>query len=44
MATVDDALANALAGPLTPVEWDEEAEPLSRPKLETDGEESVITH
>src|SRR3954468_1332695 len=36
MATVDQALAHALAGPLTPVEWNEDEEPLASPKLDSD--------
>ncbi|MGE5564732.1 MAG: endopeptidase La [Parcubacteria group bacterium] len=43
--TADEVLAHALAGPLTPVEWNEEEEPLPAPKVEEtiDGD-AVITH
>jgi ATP-dependent Lon protease len=42
MTTVDDALKVALSGPLTPVEWNEEEEPLPVRPVE-DGD-AVITH
>jgi len=44
MATVDDALAHALSGPLTPVEWNEDDEPLKTPKLDDGADEAVMTH
>ncbi len=44
MVTVDDALAHALAGPLTPVEWNEEAEPLASPIPDIDESGVVVTH
>jgi ATP-dependent Lon protease len=44
MVTVDDALAHALAGPLTPVEWNEEAEPLAPPVPDLDESGVVVTH
>ncbi len=44
MSTVDEALAHALAGPLTPIEWNEDAEPLASPALDADGDEAVMTH
>jgi ATP-dependent Lon protease len=42
--TVDELLANALAGPLTPVAWEEESEP--PPVIPAKGEErsGVLTH
>ena len=43
MSTVDEALKHALSGPLTPVEWNEEEEPLPVRPAETDGD-TVITH
>jgi ATP-dependent Lon protease len=43
MSTVDEALKHALAGALTPVEWNEEEEPLPvRPA--TEDTDAVITH
>jgi ATP-dependent Lon protease len=44
MTMVDDALRHALAGPLTPVEWREEDEPLLPIKAEDPDSDSVITH
>ena len=45
VATADEALAHALAGPLTPVEWNEDEEPLPGPKAdETIDGDAVITH
>jgi ATP-dependent Lon protease len=44
MTTVDDALAHALAGPLTPVEWNEEAEPLAAAAPDSDDSGAVVTH
>jgi ATP-dependent Lon protease len=44
MTTVDDALKHALVGPLTPVEWDEEVEPIPTPRGEVDDTGAVITH
>ena len=44
MSTVDDALLHALAGTLTPIEWNEDQEPLAAPKLDNDGDETVMTH
>jgi ATP-dependent Lon protease len=45
VATADEALAHALAGPLTPVEWNEDEEPLPAPKAdETIDGDAVITH
>ncbi len=44
VATVDEVLAQALAGPLTPIEWSESDEPPApAPTGETDSE-AVITH
>ncbi|HEX4617244.1 MAG TPA: S16 family serine protease, partial [Stellaceae bacterium] len=42
--TVDEVLAQALAGPLTPIEWEEESEP--PPVIPASGEErsGVLTH
>jgi ATP-dependent Lon protease len=44
MTTVDDALAHALTGPLTPVEWNEDAEPLAAPVADSDDTGAVVTH
>jgi len=44
MTTVDDALKHALAGPLTPVEWNEDDEPLTSRKADGDDGEAVVTH
>ena len=44
MSTVDDALLHALAGTLPPIEWNEDQEPLAAPKLDNDGDETVMTH
>ncbi|MCI3178800.1 endopeptidase La [Caulobacter sp. CCUG 60055] len=45
MAMVDDAVAHALAGPLTPVEWTEDADAPPAPSSTADGEvDTVITH
>jgi ATP-dependent Lon protease len=44
MRTVDEVLAAALAGPLTPIEWDEE--PVGPPVIPATGEErtGLVTH
>jgi ATP-dependent Lon protease len=43
VSNVDEVLKHALTGPLTPVEWDPEAEPLPRPSTtETPG--GAIAH
>jgi ATP-dependent Lon protease len=44
VATVDEVLARALAGPLTPIEWREEDEPAAKPATPSDDVEAVITH
>jgi ATP-dependent Lon protease len=44
MVTVDDALAHALTGTLTPVEWNEDAEPLAAPAVDLDESGAVVTH
>jgi ATP-dependent Lon protease len=44
MVTVDDALAHALTGTLTPVEWNEDAEPLAAPVVDLDESGAVVTH
>ena len=44
VATVDEVLARALAGPLTPIEWSEEDQPLAKPAAVADDGEAVITH
>jgi ATP-dependent Lon protease len=44
VATVDEVLARALAGPLTPIEWREEDEPLAAATPPVDDAEAVITH
>jgi ATP-dependent Lon protease len=43
VSTVDQVLANALAGPLSPIEWREEDEPAPPPVEDLDGE-AVLTH
>ena len=45
VSTVDEVLAHALAGPLTPIEWREEDDvaPVTPPADDIDGE-TVITH
>jgi ATP-dependent Lon protease len=44
VSTVDEVLARALTKPLTPIEWNEDEEPL-RASPPVDGEaETVITH
>jgi ATP-dependent Lon protease len=44
VSTVDEVLARALAGPLTPIEWREEDEPAVKPATPSDDVEAVITH
>jgi ATP-dependent Lon protease len=44
VGTVDEVLARALAGPLAPVEWHEEEEPLAPATPAVDDAEAVITH
>jgi ATP-dependent Lon protease len=44
VATVDEVLARALAGPLTPIEWNEEEAPLAAATPPADDAEAVITH
>ena len=44
VSTVDEVLARALAGPLTPIEWNEEDEPLAKPASPVDDAEAIITH
>jgi ATP-dependent Lon protease len=44
VSTVDEVLARALSGPLTPIEWREEDEPLPATPTPTDDAEAVITH
>ena len=43
VSNVDEVLKHALTKPLTPVEWDPEAEPLPRPVAE-DGAGGVVAH
>jgi len=43
VSTVDEVLKHALTGPLTPVEWDPEAEPLPRP-VAGDGPGGAVAH
>jgi ATP-dependent Lon protease len=43
VSTADEALAHALAGPLTPVEWNEDAEPMPA-AAKVDDVDTVITH
>ncbi|HEX6867036.1 MAG TPA: S16 family serine protease, partial [Caulobacteraceae bacterium] len=44
VSTADEVLAHALAGPLTPVEWNEEEEPMPAAKPEDGAAGEVITH
>ena len=44
VATVDEVLARALAGPLTPIEWTEADEPLAPAAASDPDGEAVITH
>jgi ATP-dependent Lon protease len=45
VATVDEVLRNALTGPLVPIQWEADQEPVSVAKKEpADGEVGVITH
>jgi ATP-dependent Lon protease len=44
VSTVDEVLARALVGPLTPIEWSEEDEPVAKPVPPMDDIEAVITH
>ncbi|HEX6866075.1 MAG TPA: S16 family serine protease, partial [Caulobacteraceae bacterium] len=45
VATADEVLAHALAGPLTPVEWNEDEEPMpARGKPDEGDADAVITH
>jgi ATP-dependent Lon protease len=44
VSTVDEVLARALSGPLTPVEWHEDEEPLAPATPAADDAEAVITH
>jgi len=44
ISTADEALKWALVGTLTPVEWDEAAEPLPAPVPSTDGPTATVSH
>jgi len=44
ISTADEALKWALIGALTPVEWDEAAEPLPTPPAPTDGATATVAH
>jgi ATP-dependent Lon protease len=44
MTTVDDAIAHALTGTLTPIEWHEEDEPILPVKPDEGDLDTVITH
>jgi ATP-dependent Lon protease len=44
VATVDEVLAHALAGPLTPIEWDETDGVVAKPAPDDRDLEPVITH
>ncbi len=46
VSSADEVLANALAGPLTPIEWEPEQEGAkAAPKVETpEGDLGVVTH
>ena len=44
VATVDEVLAHALAGPLTPIEWDEADAVVAKPAPDERDSEPVITH
>jgi len=44
VSTADEALAHALAGPLTPVEWNEDEEPMPSTAKDVADADAVITH
>jgi len=45
IATVDEAIARALTGPLTAIEWSEDDQPVVAPaKVDEAGDDAVITH
>jgi ATP-dependent Lon protease len=45
VSTVDEVLKHALTGPLTPVEWSESDEPLTKPGKADDVDgDAVLTH
>ncbi|NBB14950.1 endopeptidase La [Caulobacter sp. SLTY] len=45
IATVDEAIARALTGPLTAIEWSEDEQPVVAPaKVDEAGDDAVITH
>jgi ATP-dependent Lon protease len=44
VSTADEALAHALTGPLTPIEWREEDEPVTPAKADDGDADAVITH
>ena len=44
ISTADEALKWALVGTLTPVEWDEAAEPLPTPAPSVDGTTPTVSH
>jgi ATP-dependent Lon protease len=44
ISTADEALKWALVGTLTPVEWDEAAEPLPTPLPPIDGVSAPVSH
>ena len=44
ISTADEALKWALVGTLTPVEWDEAAEPLPPPPAPVDGVSATVSH
>jgi ATP-dependent Lon protease len=44
VSTVDEVLARALVGPLTPIEWNEDDQPLAATTPPADDAEAVITH
>ena len=44
VSTADEALAHALTGPLTPIEWHEEDEPATPVKADDADGDAVVTH
>ena len=44
ISTADEALKWALVGTLTPVEWDEAAEPLPAPVAAPEGPAAAVSH
>jgi ATP-dependent Lon protease len=43
VSTVDEVLSHALAGPLTPIDWHEEDEPVTAPVAADDADSDAVT-